>query len=192
MQKLQQEKVRQVFNDVKNRRNVWLPALDVKIPVLCALVFMGCGIAGMLVPRDNKGPSISTDTGHRARPEQVMAPAQLLAVSTVVRPPAYTGLPVTKALSADVSALEGSQLSWIFEFSRSDGRYTVNLGSGQTIDLVPLDSSAFELELTASSTSLYQIIHHSAAGQHNVGAVHTITVERDQKPAIRVIEPVRV
>lgn len=191
LQRLQREKLAPRLDALLREPTRWLPApapawpLGVSAFLLVLALTLHLADPLALFKQEDLPETVTSNTpsaNTAARPS-------LLGVEVTVTPPDYTGLSASTGASLDISALEGSKVVITARFSDPEAEYRLkpSVGDPQTFSRDP--SGTFTARLTAGSTYLFQLVHVANDQETMLDGIHTLTVERDQKPSIRIVEP---
>jgi hypothetical protein len=191
LQQLQRDKIAPHLEALLAAPKRWLPsakpAWPLGVAALLLILALTLHLAGPLTLfKQAAGPD--TATGAASVTEAKAVPS-LLGADVTVTPPAYTALPASMSRSLDISALEGSEIAITARFSDPGAAYRLTPSLGEPLDFEHVNADVFTLRLTASSTFLYQFVQVKDGQETLLDGIHTLTVERDQKPAVRIIEP---
>jgi len=190
LQRLQRDRIAPHLEALLAAPKRWLPAVapawPLVVSVLLLVLALTLHLAGPLTLfKQAEGPDTATGTGPVTEIEETPS---LLGAEITVTPPSYTTLPATMSQSLDISALEGSEIVINARFSDPDATYRLKPSLGEAINFEGATNTV-TARLTASSTFLYQFVQVKDGEETLLDGIHTLTVERDQKPAVRIIEP---
>jgi hypothetical protein len=182
MQRLQAERTRTAWPNAMAQTERWLPRFN----PLGALIAIGFGAWAILSEQGH-----IEELGEMQSMPRTALPGHLdgqqLELSVIrIAPPAYTRQPPFESTQWDIRVPEGSEVTWVVEHTSPDGLLL------QINDETPTrfaGSSAAEISRTVFQTSLYRILSPTADGDQALGAVHTLSVERDHSPRLRVLAP---
>ncbi|NQZ06191.1 MAG: hypothetical protein HRT35_03430 [Algicola sp.] len=169
LQRLQRKKVGQILAELREqgRLNKCLPALRYKASILLMVI----GIFTLMVVISF--PCLDP-----------CEPPVLLATSVTVTPPAYTALPQSQLTKGDIEIIEGSTVQWQLTMSQSTGQYSLLFGDESPLKLLRQPSSNdYVTTKTITKTGLYRIT--------DLPGVYSVSVIKDKKPKVRVVEPNR-
>ncbi len=182
MQRLQAERTRTAWPNAMAQTERWLPRFN----PLGALVAIGFGAWAIL-----SGQGHIEGLGEKRSMPGIALPGspdgQQLKL-TVIRivPPAYTRQPPFESTQWDIKVPEGSEVTWVVEHAAPDDLLL------QINDETPVrftGTSTAKISQTVFQTSLYRILAPTEDGDQAPGAVHTLSVERDRSPRLRVLAP---
>ncbi len=188
LQRLQKDKVRAHYEKLIATPAVWLPARETK-GIKIASVLCIIALALNLLPSPDWTKNLPTPSGTAGGQQDEEAPAALQFARIGIMPPAYTGLPTAESADLNISALEGSNITWHLRLSRTDGRYEIRLRDGATAPLMQAENGELTASMVASNTGLYRIVHIVDDEALPLEDIYTLTAEKDRAPQIRVLEP---
>lgn len=111
-------------------------------------------------------------------------------IAVGITPPAYTGLEASSSEQLDLDVHEGSLIEWSLKFTgKTASGYAIELSNGQRIPLQTANANLWQAQMTATSTDLYRLLALHTQESSTIGDIYTLTVQLDQQPDIRIIEP---
>ncbi len=182
MQRLQAERTRTAWPNAMAQTERWLPRFN----PLGALVAIGFGAWAILSGQGHiEGLGEKRSMPGTALPGSPDGQQLKLTVIRIV-PPAYTRQPPFESTQWDIKVPEGSEVTWVVEHAAPDDLLL------QINDKTPVrftGTSTAKISQTVFQTSLYRILAPTEDGDQAPGAVHTLSVERDRSPRLRVLAP---
>lgn len=132
-------------------------------------------------------PAPGSPTGATAELE---SPAQLATILTTVTPPAYTGLPAQSGDDLDITLPQGSRVEWRLGFT-APGDFALRFSGGADSETVPLAADAGDhvAGRKIDRTGLYRVVELSEDGDRPLPGIHTLTVNLDLPPKVRIVDP---
>lgn len=189
LQKLQRQRVAHVYTDNLAKVEDWQAPLQHRNWIIIILVAMLVAVfadqlksmSQQLLPQafDNIAQNMDSD-------KQVSVSQTRI----VITPPAYSGLPEATSDQLDIEALEGSEIQWSLEFSgKPASAYVIETSDGQQVALQSTSSGHWQAQMTAANTDLYHLLAINGESSSIIGDIHSLTVQLDQQPDIRIVEP---
>ena len=119
-----------------------------------------------------------------------MEPASIVHVQIDIVPPPYTQLPAFDSKKLDLTLIAGSLVRWTFEIDNPKPEYFIQFSQGKEVDAAPLKlvnngNGNFSAERVIEQSGIY----HISDGLQMIGTVHSLQVNQDQRPVIRILEP---
>lgn len=204
LQAMQKQKIGRYYLENVARHKAWLPRAPYKPLLVWLLVSVLITPIFLFAPGSAYTPSTLSDgaTIYSANTSTAAANGTrlptLIGAEARITPPEYTGLKAKTTQGLDLEALEGSDIVWHLTLGRTAGRYSLRLRSGTTLTLTPASSAdtasstaTYTARTTANATTLYQLVHTDTqtSDETIIGAVNTLSVQRDKAPQIRTLNP---
>ena len=116
--------------------------------------------------------------------DKYFSPAVLLATTITVTPPSYTGLVQSQLFEGDIEIIEGSKVQWQLTFNDTLGIFGLEFGDDSYQRLIRKgQSNQYTATKIITKTGLYRIT--------DLPGVYSVSVIKDKKPKVRVVEPNR-
>lgn len=189
LQKLQRQRVVAVYADNLAKVEAWQTPLRYRngsiIIVLALLVVIFTNQLKLL------SQQLALPSGAVDSLSQTVADATIVSqIAITITPPVYTGMAARSSAQLDLDVPEGSQIEWSLKFSGKPANgYALELSDGQRIPLRAAQQDLWQAQMSAVSTDLYRLIAIYAEGSSTIGDIYALTVQLDQQPDIRIIEP---
>ena len=194
LQQLQRRRALAIYQQNLARFKAWQTPLHYRMWLFIILLSLTVALFAQplrLISRQLILPAETTKSSSQAGADQDL----LTQIKVSITPPAYTGHDSKLDDQLDLEVLEGSLIEWSLSFSgpitggRDSQGYVIEFSDGKRIPLQVSTTGFWQAQLIASSTDLYRILAIHADGASNIGEVYALTVQLDQQPDIRIIEP---
>ena len=185
LQRLQKEKVlhefQQLYPTIKLPQRI---SQAVAVFVGCAILYValsGFAITAELVEVSAKKVETSPIAPIQADPAAVV----IESVSIQIKPPAYTGLGTIKTVSPALSIPEGSNVSWLSEFSGEIKEAKIILSGRDSVKMKKTGELSFSLNQTILASGFYQFQWRNQVKTYR-SDYFRIDVIKDQPPKISI------
>ena len=188
LQSLQQQRCMSVYAHNVAKVETWQPPVRYRNVILITLVAV---LIALFAPRIRDFAAqltFSYQPADQSLSQQPAGHAGLESVFVSVTPPEYTGLAPLESESMDLDVFEGSQIKWKLTYSDNADSYVIEFSDGKRIPMQHI-SGSWQAETEAISTDLYKVAMIRAGQTTYSGDIYALTVQLDQSPDIRVIEP---
>lgn len=189
LQKLQRQRAADVYADNLAKVEDWQTPLRYRnwgltiVLALLVAVFANQlkSISRQLVLQTKPADTLNQTTAEQSSVSQI---------AITITPPEYTGLKASSSSQLDIEVHEGSLIEWSLEFTgQTASGYAIELSNGEQIPMQPANANLWQAQMTATSTDLYRLLAMHAEESSSIGEIYALTVQLDQKPDIRIIEP---
>jgi hypothetical protein len=109
---------------------------------------------------------------------------ELIKQSLTIYYPNYTNLPASKSSKMDVSAVEGSRISWVLEFS--DTLETVSIENMENSYVMEQTDGKYTFNLSLTNSSFYNFKFSDKNGNTYFSDLYAIEVTRDEAPIVDI------
>ena len=152
------------------------------------LLFYGLSIAPTL------GPGMALADADRSEQGAVVLPVanesvRITDLSIEARPPAYTGLPVSRMQAGDMQVAEGSRVQWRISTNRPGAEMALVLAIGDTLESLRSADGPDIVTYTATATDIYHIVGRAEDGRIFKSPYYRLDVVPDAAPRITVLQP---
>jgi len=188
LQSLQRERVLRVYRQNLSRVEQWRNPVRYKTAVG---VVTGCLLLG-LIAKDIVSVTTRfledryTTAGDRTAQAEAVG---LNVVAVRIEPPAYTGLQATESAQLDLELAQGSRVEWVLDTGFTGQTYTLKLSGGEQLPLQLGDDGHLHASAVIERTDLYRIVSAGSGQEETIGGIHSLTVDLDHPPDIRIVEP---
>ena len=188
MQNLQRGRVLRVYRQNLARVERWRNPVRYRavVAVISASLILGIFSQDIRSLATRLGNEASTVHGEHAGDRQS---GGLNVVSVSIQPPAYTGLEAAQTRQLDIELPEGSRVEWVLDIDGRDAGYALRLSGGEELPLERGDDGHLHASGVIVRTDLYRIVATGSGGEETIGGIHSLTVDLDHPPDIRIIEP---
>ena len=109
---------------------------------------------------------------------------ELIKQSLTIYYPNYTNLPASKSSKMDVSAVEGSRISWELEFS--DTLKTVSIENMENSYVMELKDGKYRFNLSLTNSSFYNFKFSDKNGNTYFSDLYALEVTKDEAPIVDI------
>lgn len=109
---------------------------------------------------------------------------ELIKQSLTIYYPNYTNLPASKSSKMDVSAVEGSRISWELEFS--DTLETVSIENMENSYVMELKDGKYTFNLSLTNSSFYNFKFSDKNGNTYFSDLYALEVTKDEAPIVDI------
>ena len=109
---------------------------------------------------------------------------ELIKQSLTIYYPNYTNLPASKSSKMDVSAVEGSRISWELEFS--DTLKTVSIENMENSYVMELKDGKYTFNLSLTNSSFYNFKFSDKNGNTYFSDLYALEVTKDEAPIVDI------
>ncbi len=195
LQRLQQQRIAPRWNDLLAQHKRWLPSLRWQGALLIALGALLVVLTDRLL--DGRFAGLNSTTPLTAsEPSSAPATATVELLGITITPPAYTGLPGYQQQVFDLEVPEGSLLSWSLLWpDATQPEILINDGQERRVSALDKQAARITFEHQAVRTGLYRLADTALTGDLDGAAAgtgfHTLAVQLDAAPVLRILEPTR-
>lgn len=185
LQQLQKEKVLREFEEIYP--TIKLPqriGQAVGVFVGCAIVYVA--LSGFAKTADQVVKSEQKTIPGKIKPLDTDSKAVLIeSVAIQIKPPAYTGLPISKPASLAISLPEGSNVNWLTEFSEKVSVAKIVFSGRDSLKMKKNGERSFSINQTILTSGFYQFQWRDQIKNYR-SDYFRIDVIKDQPPKITV------
>lgn len=196
LQRLQQQRIAPRWPELLAETQRWLPPLRWRTPALLLVTALLIVVMRPFIDPATAPLLPSGASAPGADVAAVQAGPELINIT--ITPPAYMGLPQQQQEDFELDVPQGSLVSWSVQWSGS-GQAALVINDGRELSLSPMatEGNRLRFEHVADRTALYrftQAVPTSAGDSEkppaqNAAEVHTLSVQLDRPPVLRIIEP---
>jgi hypothetical protein len=130
--------------------------------------------------------------------QSLEAQAKLLSTVVKIKPPEYSQLKTEQTTALDIKVLQNSQIEWLFKIknpnqdaavSQQEPTYFFIQANGEKQSLIKNAQGLYQYTKKIAQTELYRIGYYQDQQLISLSDSHSIQVNMDQLPKIRLIQP---
>lgn len=188
LQQLQKRRCLAAYAGNIKKAEIWHPPIRYRNALILTLAF---ALLAVLAPQMRVIASQFIFAQEQRKQElQSQNPGEtgIRQIAVRVTPPVYTGMDTTESQTLDLEVFEGSLVAWSLLIQDKADSYAIEFSDGQQLPL-RLEAGRWQASHQANSTDLYKIVASKAEVSHYLGNIYTLTVQLDQAPDIKILEP---